>query len=70
MVEPRACLCGCGFMSKARFLPGHDAKLHSLVLKIHRKQADKSELTTTPETLDYLKTAPWMNDEIRAAIEL
>jgi len=70
VIEARACLCGCGFMSKARFLPGHDAKLHSLVLKIQRQKADKSELTTAPETLNYLNTAPWMNDEIRAAIGL
>ena len=70
VVEPRSCLCGCGAPSKSRFLPGHDARLHSLVLRIHRGKAGKDELTTAPETLDYLKTASWMTHEIAQSIEL
>jgi hypothetical protein len=44
--------------------------LHSIVLRIHRGKANRDELTDAPETLDYLKTAPWMTDEIAASIEL
>jgi hypothetical protein len=40
------------------------------VLRIHRGKATRDELTDAPETLDYLKTAPWMTDEIAASIEL
>jgi hypothetical protein len=69
-VELRPCLCGCGSPSKARFLPGHDARLHSIVLRIHRGKANRDELTDASATLDYLKTAPWMTDEIAKSIDL
>lgn len=69
-VELKPCLCGCGFASKSRFLPGHDARLHSIVLKIHRGKMGKDEMTYAPATLTYLKTAPWMTDEIAASIDL
>ena len=69
-IELRPCLCGCGSASKSRFLPGHDARLHSIVLRIHRGKAPKDELTEASATLDYLKTAPWMTDEIAKSIEL
>jgi len=63
-------LYGYGFANKARFLPGHDARLHSIVLRIHRGKANRDELTDAPETLDYLKTAPWMTEEIAESIKL
>ncbi|MCC6559672.1 MAG: hypothetical protein IT372_42690, partial [Polyangiaceae bacterium] len=64
------CLCGCGaeIGPKRRFSIGHDAKLHSLVLRVHRGKAKADEIPTEPTTLEYLKTAPWMTDEIAMAI--
>jgi hypothetical protein len=66
------CLCGCGAQvgTRRRFELGHDAKLHSLALRIHRGKADLVELPTAPATIDYLKIAPWMTDEIRASLKL
>lgn len=66
------CLCGCGaeIGPKRRFAMGHDAKLHSLVLRVFRGKADKSELPTSEATTNYLRTAPWMKDEIREALGL
>jgi hypothetical protein len=73
--EPAAageCLCGCGtkLAGKRRFSQGHDAKLHSLVLRVHRGQASKEELPTLPATFEYLRSAPWMKPEIAASIGL
>ena len=64
VIEPHACLCGCGAVitSKSRFLSGHDAKLHSAVLKTYR--ADQLFHTSTREQYDYLSSAPWMTTEI------
>ncbi|EYF06042.1 hypothetical protein [Chondromyces apiculatus] len=61
------CLCGCGgeVGDRRRFTIGHDAKLHSLVLRAFRGAVDKSEVPSTEATLTYLQTAPWMTDEIR-----
>ncbi|WP_437671470.1 hypothetical protein [Sorangium sp. So ce131] len=71
------CLCGCGaeLAAKRRFALGHDAKLHSIVLKVFRGQADKSALPaacadSSSATVTYLRGAPWMTDEIRQAIGL
>ena len=36
---PNACECGCGGDTKRRFVPGHDAKLHSMVLKVEKGKA-------------------------------
>jgi hypothetical protein len=69
-VEPRPCLCGCGFAAKSRFLPGHDARLHSTVLRIHRGKARKDERPEAEATREYLKTAPWMTPEIAQSIGL
>lgn len=30
------CGCGCGDTTKSRFVPGHDSKLHSRVLRLAR----------------------------------
>ena len=66
------CLCGCGaeIGPKRRFSIGHDAKLHSLVLRVHRGQAKKSELPNSEHTLSYLRSAPWMKDEIAESLGL
>lgn len=34
--EQRACLCGCGELTYSRFKQGHDARLHSQLLKASR----------------------------------
>ncbi|AKT38271.1 hypothetical protein [Chondromyces crocatus] len=61
------CLCGCGATvdTRRRFLIGHDAKLHSLVLRAHRGKADKNDIPAMDPTRNYLQTAPWMTDELR-----
>lgn len=64
------CTCGCGAQTLARFLPGHDARLHSLVLKISRGQANKALLPAGERTAAYLATAPWATAEILKAIGL
>jgi hypothetical protein len=41
------CLCGCGqptLTENAKFIPGHDAKLKSLLLRVERGEAKKSEI--------------------------
>lgn len=67
VIEPHACLCGCGAVitSKSRFLPGHDAKLHSAVLKAYK--AEQSYTASSNAQLDYLRSAPWMTAEILEA---
>ena len=45
--EPQKCGCGCGKMTKGgKFLPGHDSKLHSRLLKAAKEgdNAAKAEL--------------------------
>ncbi|WP_437721797.1 hypothetical protein [Sorangium sp. So ce861] len=71
------CLCGCGaeLGPKRRFAQGHDAKLHSVVLKVARGQAGRGALPEAcvdkhSPTMTYLNGAPWMTDEIREAIGL
>ncbi|MGK4002722.1 hypothetical protein WMF31_08875 [Sorangium sp. So ce1036] len=54
---------------------GHDAKLHSIVLKVARGQAGRGALPEacfdkSSATVAYLRGAPWMTDEIREAIGL
>lgn len=41
------CLCGCGqptVTDSAKFIPGHDAKLKGLLLKVERGEVKKSEI--------------------------
>lgn len=44
--RPQPCLCGCGrvVMSGRNFLPGHDAKLKSVLLKVERGELDESAI--------------------------
>lgn len=37
------CYCGCGGTTKGRFVPGHDARLHSLAKQCLRGEADQDE---------------------------
>jgi hypothetical protein len=69
--ELHGCLCGCGEQVKGRFKQGHDARLHSLVLRLYRGTAAKGEaIPDVVETVEYLKSAPWMTDEIRETLRL
>ena len=41
---PRLCWCGCGrpvWSKKARFIPGHDARLYALIRKIEEGEVDE-----------------------------
>lgn len=64
------CICGCGGNTSARFLPGHDAKLHSLVVRVHKGEANKGDVPKTVHAVEYLKQAPWMTKEIAATLGL
>ncbi len=86
LVNPtELCLCGCGARvpGTSRFAPGHDAKLHSLVLKTVKCEGDKVKLAelakATPAVIGpkgdvgkyqtaYLQTAPWMDAALKKAI--
>ena len=52
------CLCGCGTSCKSRFLPGHDAKLKSLLRKAEKP------LKLNQEQTAYLQSASWMSKEL------
>lgn len=80
------CLCGCDAQvpGSSRFRPGHDAKLHGMVVKAYRatqlEKPSKEQVSQTkdllkaiptlPLTVEYLKQAPWMNPEIAKAVKL
>ena len=38
------CFCGCGGLTKSRFVPGHDARFHSWAKAVARGERDLSEL--------------------------
>jgi hypothetical protein len=44
--QPQPCLCGCGrmVMSGRNFLPGHDTKLKSVLLKVEKGELDESAI--------------------------
>jgi len=69
-VSTVACLCGCGQMPNAKrsFSQGHDARLHSLVLRFVRGKDEKRLFPNTPETMTFLRSAKWMTKEIMAKI--
>ena len=42
--QPQKCECGCGKLTKGgRFLPGHDARLHSRLLKAAKDGNDEAK---------------------------
>ncbi|MBI2761809.1 MAG: hypothetical protein HYX51_10335 [Chloroflexi bacterium] len=60
---PAECLCGCGIATKrrrARFVPGHDAKLKSMLLSVEKYSTAKaaSDAATTDEEKAKVPTAP------------
>lgn len=69
--EPLVCFCGCGKKTadhKRRFLQGHDARLHSHVLKVAKGEMSKSSIPTDrPEVMEFIKTAKWATDEVMKA---
>ncbi len=62
------CACGCGKKVDSTFLPGHDSKLHALVLKIARGEAKTSDLPKLEQTREYLGRAPWMDAKLRKVV--
>lgn len=42
--EPKECQCGCGGTTNGYFVPGHDAKFKSEMLKVERGEAKKEEV--------------------------
>ena len=47
------CGCGCGDSPKgkrSRFIPGHDARLHSLRLKVERGEVKAAKLSKAERT--------------------
>jgi len=36
----KLCWCGCGGLTKSRFMPGHDSRFHSLAKKVARGTED------------------------------
>lgn len=69
--EALVCFCGCGKKTadhKRRFLQGHDARLHSHVLKVGKGEMAKSTVPTErPEVMEFIKTAKWATDEVLKA---
>ncbi len=61
------CLCGCGGATTRRFLPGHDAKLHGMVVDAFKEE---KTLRVGKATYEYLMTAFYVkgNSKIKAAI--
>lgn len=52
--EPdQRCACGCGTMVHNLFAPGHDAKVHGLLLKVSRGEVGLDAIS--PDTLPHLK---------------
>ena len=37
------CWCGCGGLTKGKFVPGHDSKFHGLAKKVARGEAEMPE---------------------------
>lgn len=51
------CWCGCGGLTKSRFVPGHDARFHSDAKKVARGEISDEDLPALP------------NDEANAEFE-
>ena len=47
---PKPCGCGCGGMTKSKFLPGHDSKFHSWIVK----SVESKDATVIKAMLDKL----------------
>lgn len=42
------CWCGCGGLTKSRFIPGHDARFHSDAKKVARGELSDEDLPALP----------------------
>lgn len=54
----RPCLCGCGGKTASNFVPGHDARMHGVWLRVQRGEQAKGE-RVTPEQAAYAKSHGW-----------
>jgi hypothetical protein len=58
------CWCGCGGSTKAKFVPGHDARFHGLAKKVARGQAPMpSSFVHAAAEADFMK---WHDAEVAA----
>ena len=55
------CWCGCGGSTGGKFVPGHDAKFHSLAKQVARGQAEMPEFVSDEAEEDFLK---WHDAEV------
>lgn len=58
-IDPGICLCGCGNPKrtvKARFIPGHDAKAKSQLMKVDRGEAKIEDVN--PALVAYVAQTP------------
>lgn len=54
--QPNVCWCGCGGATKSRFVPGHDARFHSLAKRVARGLAAMPESFVSEDArADFLK---------------
>lgn len=42
------CWCGCGGLTNGKFVPGHDARFHSLAKQVARGLVDENDLPPVP----------------------
>lgn len=49
--ELKVCFCGCGGMTKARFVPGHDSKFHSRAKLAMRVSEDTDEIAAAIDAM-------------------
>lgn len=62
--EPTGCWCGCGGLTKSRFVPGHDAKFHSRAKKVARGEATmEDEIASLPHDDAKVEFASHVNKE-------
>lgn len=61
------CLCGCAGVTERRFLPGHDAKLHGMVVDAFKGE---KVLRVGKATFEYLQNAFYMkgNAKLKASV--
>jgi len=64
------CLCGCKAQTSSRFAPGHDARIHSIVLSIIKGEGKVKDLPSNEALQAYLASAPWMTKAMKKAIGL
>ena len=56
------CWCGCGGVTKNKFVPGHDSKFHSLAKQVARGQAEMPESFVNEDAeADFMK---WHDAEV------